>query len=942
VDKTRFHKELLILLLFLALGLRILGLSWQPLWWDEGYSMYVSPMPIGAMIVETAEDIHPPLYYMLLHCWEGLVGITPTSIRLFSVFLGVVTVLLIFQMGKHIGGYRLAWVAGLIAAVNPFLVYYSQEVRMYALATFLGLLSTYLMFLWLDVRCGRKEMSSRLLLVTYLAVTAAALYTHYYTVLIPLAQTLFVLLYYRHRRLLLKWLTCQAVLAIAYLPWIMFTVTRLTSYVSGKVSIEQSNPLGPFEFLMRHLMAFSLGHLPDPWGGLYGFSLLFLALGILGIVKARNVVDRAVQVMLWPILIFVSVLGAYLINLVYPFNPLGFERLLLFAAPGYCLTIAVGCLYLWQKKRVLGWLALSIILAASGLSLWVFYSTSRYTADDYRPLLAQVKTGAQLGDAVLNLYPWQIGYFRSYFGADAPPLEAAFKQDWSSRWDDPTLLPNYIDNLMAQHARVWFPAHQTGGRILERELEAYLATNYYTITSEWGNLHTRLFLFSTADHLTWEESSVDFGDRVRLVGYGLNQKPIPAGNGAVTVELGWQLVSDLEEPYFVGVRLADATDYTWAQRSAEPVGGLRPFGQWSEDEIVHDRHGLVVPADAPPGRYHVKVGIYRRSDGRGLDVISIAGIPQGVEVDLGTVDVVQPREIPALDRLQIPYARSVDLINPDEEIVRFLGHSLLGTDYAPGDELPFVLFWQPVTTLTRDNLVNLQMVDENGQFAISEEAPAGLGYYPTSQWRTGYPVRDPHRIVVPPETPEGEYLIRIGLSPSGNRPGFLVKGTSQDFIDLHRIRISGGRPHDLTPPQVPHRLQANWGDSIQLLGYDQVPTTIVPGETIDLTLYWKALAPMQTAYTVFVHLLDEAGMIQGQVDSIPGKGTLSTTGWVPGEYLRDTYSFQVQEDSPVGTYRLEIGIYEATTGARLPVRLDGSHESTDHILLPTKISISPK
>ena len=66
MDKTRFHKELLILLLFLALGLRILGLSWQPLWWDEGYSLYASQMPIGTMIVETAEDIHPPLYYLLL------------------------------------------------------------------------------------------------------------------------------------------------------------------------------------------------------------------------------------------------------------------------------------------------------------------------------------------------------------------------------------------------------------------------------------------------------------------------------------------------------------------------------------------------------------------------------------------------------------------------------------------------------------------------------------------------------------------------------------------------------------------------------------------------------------------------------------------------------------------------------------------------------------
>ena len=47
-------------------------------------------------------------------------------------------------------------------------------------------------------------------------------------------------------------------------------------------------------------------------------------------------------------------------------------------------------------------------------------------------------------DAVLCLYPWQIGYFESYYGDDPPHLEAAFKQNWPARQEDPGLLPHIL------------------------------------------------------------------------------------------------------------------------------------------------------------------------------------------------------------------------------------------------------------------------------------------------------------------------------------------------------------------------------------------------------------------------------------------------------------------------------------------------------------------
>ena len=62
----------LVLLVVAGALLRALRLTWQPLWWDEGYSVYFATEPLARMVALTAQDIHPPLYYALLHWWIQL------------------------------------------------------------------------------------------------------------------------------------------------------------------------------------------------------------------------------------------------------------------------------------------------------------------------------------------------------------------------------------------------------------------------------------------------------------------------------------------------------------------------------------------------------------------------------------------------------------------------------------------------------------------------------------------------------------------------------------------------------------------------------------------------------------------------------------------------------------------------------------------------------
>jgi hypothetical protein len=90
---------------------------------------------------------------------------------------------------------------------------------------------------------------------------------------------------------------------------------------------------------------------------------------------------------------------------------------------------------------------------------------------------------------------------------------------------------------------------------------------------------------------------------------------------------------------------------------------------------------------------------------------------------------------------------------------------------------------------------------------------------------------------------------------------------------------------------------------------------------------------MDTSYTVFVHVLDSENKVWGQRDSLPGGGTLPTTGWLPGEVIVDQYEVPVQPDAPPGKYVIEIGMYRAETGERLPIINQKGQAVDDRVVL---------
>jgi 4-amino-4-deoxy-L-arabinose transferase-like glycosyltransferase len=111
------------------------------------------------------------------------------------------------------------------------------------------------------------------------------------------------------------------------------------------------------------------------------------------------------------------------------------------------------------------------------------------------------------------------------------------------------------------------------------------------------------------------------------------------------------------------------------------------------------------------------------------------------------------------------------------------------------------------------------------------------------------------------------------------------------------------------PAEMP-RLGIVFEKQIELIGYQIDKTVVKPGDSLTLTLYFRGLAPMPENYVLFIHAFGHDGQPIGQRDSYPGRGSLPTTQWRPGEILADTYRVPIAPDAAGPTAaRIEVGFY---------------------------------
>ncbi|WPN98487.1 glycosyltransferase family 39 protein [Pseudomonas sp. MUP55] len=203
-------------ILALAVALRFYHLTSAAIWGDEGSSLLLSEYAATDLWFHAAHDVHPPLYFLLLRGWIEVFGDSIGSIRSMSAIPGAVVVGLGIWLTQQLSTRRAAVLAGLLLALLPTAVRYSQEVRMYSLLGVWLLGATLALVYWM-----RQPERTRYL-AAYVVLMSAGFYTHYFTALCVLVHWAYLGLQPPGQRLITRkvWWLANVTIVLLYLPWL--------------------------------------------------------------------------------------------------------------------------------------------------------------------------------------------------------------------------------------------------------------------------------------------------------------------------------------------------------------------------------------------------------------------------------------------------------------------------------------------------------------------------------------------------------------------------------------------------------------------------------------------------------------------------------------------------------------------------------------------------
>src|SRR5581483_11096660 len=137
------EKTFLGLIMLGVMAVSLFFLSKQSLRLDEAQSLWQSSRSPYGILYVIAQDVHVPLYLILLHFWQFLFGNQVAIARLLSLLFFLASIPALYALGKLAYSAKIGWIATLLAALSPFLNWYGNEIRMYSMMVFFGLLSHY-------------------------------------------------------------------------------------------------------------------------------------------------------------------------------------------------------------------------------------------------------------------------------------------------------------------------------------------------------------------------------------------------------------------------------------------------------------------------------------------------------------------------------------------------------------------------------------------------------------------------------------------------------------------------------------------------------------------------------------------------------------------------------------------------------------------------------
>jgi mannosyltransferase len=760
-----WHRVALVAVILTAFALRIWLLGAQNIWWDEGLAIWAVRKGWADMTLWTASDVHPPVYFWLLKAWVAMAGESEFAARFISLICGTLTVAAVYPLGKLLLGRKVALAGMALLAFSRFHIWWSQEMRMYVVATMWGVLSLYTLLRWLRAQdwIGADRARSKhpaLEGLLYILTTVAGLYSLYLFAAVLLIENLFFLsLLVRQPRnmrgrSLGRWILVQAAVLLLLVPWLALALPRMRSW-----SVAEGFDFWLFLQLYATLLPLGISTYIERYVWL---TVPFLAL--VGVVLSRAwrhklsqgecgepVLEAGRVAFLLALFLIIPPVIVYALT-----RPRGLfyapnveARYLVLFAPAFYLLLGCGVVLLYQRAR---WMGLAVSAFGAAVFIWTLpgHYAGRYLRDEHQTMVRVIAAYAQPGDAVLlvsgNRYPiFEYYYGRLPDGPVRPPIYGLPQHALQMRADN---VDQELALLAAAHPRLWLA--QVDASMQDPDgLAAEWLDHRYTRALDMTFGHNALTLFAPA------------GREARL-----DPDNIPPQHGltAVLGTGGTLLGYDLATSQFRPGDTAHLALYYSAKEQIEVV--VRMVNE--DGHVLEQRQEALLPVD-PVGRHEMAFAIYQYTPaGRyhfEIEPLDVADEP----VVFGNLRIAGTQALPKAG----PPPASLSAILQDG--VELLGYGLLDASGKPvsvihaGETITLDLYWRARRKVSRDYTVFTHLVGESfnpvtaGPVWAGHDSQPLAGGYPTTQWFTNEVIIDRHLLTLDGHAPSGEYELEVGM-----------------------------------------------------------------------------------------------------------------------------------------------------------------------------------
>ncbi|MFN8444599.1 MAG: glycosyltransferase family 39 protein [Caldilineaceae bacterium] len=656
------------LILLIALLVRLWRINSQSFWFDEAVSLDWAQRPLWQTWTELmtfVQDKHPPFYYILLHGWMQLLrwfglGQSDAALRLLGVLLGTLTVLGVLQLGLWTTKRNVALLTGLLVALSPLLIWYSQELRMFQLATAAIIWSAYFL-----VRAWYAEGTAERLRfwVGMILTLEIALYSYLFSAFIlPAAGITLLGLWIVQRR---GREFVEGVLALGVTTLLFLPLARNAWQVSGEEAVAGR----PFQDFLANqwnlLRVFTIWRVSWPsilsLAALLCFSLLFM-LGLIAILAKRKAapdVDHAEGAtyawdyddddplrflpLIW---LGVPLLIANLL-LVKDQTIFAEDRYLLFLVPFLLWIVAEGVVWLWtlvRHKRLttlphhypfagVGGLLVAGILAASlpSLSAPSLARENWRAAADY--ILEIQQANPNLRAAVVahvdyTRLPLQ-WYLRKAMTETELPLYFPFGGTLTPEQIEPAIAPPLQGIADLGIDTIWLTESHLEGVDDGRLVENWLAQHFALITEQFPNGIKLSGYALRTQYKQLPQLSIPASHLQRELIPGLTlaaceivnpqtsaqDETMHPPSGWVHVRLWWQATDKITEDYIASVQMV-GEEGVWGERLYRSNEALRrwPTSSWNVGDIVRDEIDVNLNPVTPANQYPIVVGVKNAAD----------------------------------------------------------------------------------------------------------------------------------------------------------------------------------------------------------------------------------------------------------------------------------------------------------------------------------------